>query len=105
MPTKKSAVKLYVSGDEHTGIITKACQCGLSVSEFGKRVCLGYPVKSMIDQEAIREVARVGGNLGRLGGLLKMWLINDDEYAQDVRELLDQVKECQAELRQTVAKL
>lgn len=105
MPSKKSVAKAYLSDDEYMEIITKAKQTGLSVSEFMKRICMGYTVKSVVDQQAIREVARVGGNLGRLGGLLKMWLTNDDEYVLDVRELLELIKERQAELREVVTRL
>jgi len=105
MPSKKTAIKSYVTGDEHQAIIDSASQAGLSVSEFVKRVCLGYQVKSLVDREAIREVIKVGGDIGRLGGLLKMWLTNDDEYGQDVRELLELIRERQAELKEAVLKL
>ncbi len=105
MPSKKTAIKTYVSDDEHQAIVDKAAACGLSVSELSKRVCLGYPIKSLVDQQAVREIARIGADLGRLGGLLKMWLTNDDEHVQDVRNLLKQIEACQAELKRALIEL
>ncbi len=105
MPSKKSAIKTYVAEDEHREIIDKADQCGLSVSNFTKRVCLGYPIKSLVDQQAVREVIRINGDLGRLGGLLKMWLTNDDEHGLDVKRLIGQLEKCQAELKDALKRL
>lgn len=35
----------------------------------------------MTDAEQVRELVRVNGDLGRLGGLLKLWLTNDARVA------------------------
>lgn len=105
MPTKKHCMKAYVSKDEYSEITEKAQRCGLSVSQFAKAVCLGFEVRSREDQLARGELRCVHADLGRLGGLLKMWLTNEDEHQVSVRKLLGELEARQAELRQVVARL
>jgi hypothetical protein len=40
---------------------------------------MGTPVSGVADQEAVLELAKVNADLGRFGGLLKMWLTNDEK--------------------------
>ena len=76
MPSTKNCMKAYVSEEEYAMITEEARMCGLSVSQFVKAVCLGFEVRSREDQHARVELRRVHADLGRLGGLLKMWLTN-----------------------------
>jgi hypothetical protein len=41
---------------------------------------LAIPLQSTIDQRAILDLVKINADLGRFGGLIKMWLIttNDD---------------------------
>jgi hypothetical protein len=57
-------------------------QAGLSVSTYLRRIGQGRQVKSVVDAEQVRELVKVNGDLGRLGGLLKLWLTNDVKAAQ-----------------------
>jgi hypothetical protein len=34
------------------------------------------PIKSILDQNSIADLAKVNADQGRLGGLLKLWLTN-----------------------------
>jgi hypothetical protein len=77
MPSTKNIIKLYVSDEEMQQILESANKAGLSLSTFGKSVCLGYEVKSIADQKAMLELVRIGGNFGRIGGLLKNALRQD----------------------------
>ena len=52
----------------------QAGRASLSISAFVRAVCLGHEIKSTVDQDAILTLARMNGDLGRLGGLLKMAL-------------------------------
>jgi hypothetical protein len=47
---------------------------GLSVAGFVRRVAMGYQVDSIVDIKQVNELSRVNADLGRLGGLLKLWL-------------------------------
>ena len=42
----------------------------------------GYAVQGVTDYENVRELVRVNGDLGRLGGLLKLWLTDDARTAR-----------------------
>jgi hypothetical protein len=53
----------------------------MSVARFLREVGQGYRVKSVVDYQQVRELARINGDLGRLGGLLKLWLSNDERTA------------------------
>ncbi|MBC7906384.1 MAG: hypothetical protein H7Y60_06505 [Rhodospirillaceae bacterium] len=69
-----------------------AALAGLSVQEYVRRLIDGHQVRSKADGKAMAD-------LGRLGGVLKMWLVQHpeckralDEYEGDVRRLLEHIK-------------
>ena len=49
----------------------------MSVAKYMRQVSLGYFVPSAIDNQQVEKLLRINGDLGRIGGLLKMWLTND----------------------------
>lgn len=56
---------------------------------------------STLDQQAIIELAKINGDLGRLGGLLKHWLQKKGAtpgQAIDIRGLLKDIQHTQAQL-------
>lgn len=91
MPSKKPALTVRVMPNEQQQIIANATRAGLSISEYVRRVCLGHHVPSYEKAHAVRELIRVNGDLGRLGGLLKMWLMNEDRHQGQVKHLLDEL--------------
>lgn len=95
MPSKKQVIKTYVSKDEYKQISETAQQCSLSLSAFAKAVCLGHEIKSKTDQQARRELLKLNADQGRLGGLLKMMILDDDENRQDAEELLEDIRQAQ----------
>ncbi|WP_419783945.1 plasmid mobilization protein [Maridesulfovibrio sp.] len=82
MPSKKQVIKTYVSDEEYKQIRETAQQCSLSLSAFAKAVCLGHEIKSRTDQQARRELLKLNADQGRLGGLLKMWILTMTSIAQ-----------------------
>lgn len=56
----------------------QAKTAGMSVSEYLRNVGKGTPVKSRVDVQAIKALAKVNADLGRAGGLLKMLLRNEE---------------------------
>ena len=42
---------------------------------------MGHQPPSILDSKMILELAKINGDQGRLGGLLKMWLTNDERFA------------------------
>lgn len=71
MPSKKKALKVYLSEEEHRHLARQASSAHLSMSTYAKRICLGYEIKSTVEHEAVLKLIRASAELGRLGGLLK----------------------------------
>ena len=74
-PKHKRKYKLHlrvpVEPEEGKIIREQAEKCGLSISEYLKKLGLGYEPTSIIDNQKVNELAKINGDLGRLGGLLK----------------------------------
>lgn len=80
-PTRKGspAIKVRVLPDEKAKIEALAASVNESASSYLRLVGLGHQPRMMIDLEQARELVRVNGDLGRLGGLLKLWLTDNDK--------------------------
>lgn len=70
-------LRVPVTAGEGSQIEDLAEQTGLPIAAYLRLVGLGHQPRSMIDVEQARELVRVNGDLGRLGGLLKLWLTDD----------------------------
>jgi len=70
----KPYLTVYVSPEEYAQVSAQAERASLSISAFVKAICLGHEIKSTVDQDAVLALAKINGDLGRLGGLLKMAL-------------------------------
>lgn len=75
-------IKVCVNPDEKKDIQNLAKAHGLSTSEYLRNVGLGIPVVSVLDKEKIGDLAKLNADQGRLGGLLKLWLTNDEKLAR-----------------------
>jgi len=95
-------IKVYCRPAERAALEGKARAAGMGVSAYLAAVGAGYPVKSLIDHQRVEEMMRIDGNLGRLGGLLKLWLSDDSRtrhfQASTVRALLHKIEACQDEM-------
>lgn len=70
-------IKVYCLPEERAEIEANAKMAGVSVARYLRDVGQGYQIKGVMDYEYVRELVRVNGDLGRLGGLLKLWLTDD----------------------------
>ncbi|WP_087109842.1 conjugal transfer transcriptional regulator TraJ [Halomonas citrativorans] len=77
--TRKSCtpLKVYCLPQERELIELNAKRAGRSVAGYLREVGQGYQVNCVTDYEHVRELVRINGDLGRLGGLLKLWLTDD----------------------------
>ncbi|AGW12382.1 plasmid mobilization protein [Megalodesulfovibrio gigas] len=109
MPSKKPIMKVYVTPEEYRQVIDQADRHGLSISAFARRVCLGQPLPARDHQQARRELARINADLGRLGGLFKLWLCDErraaPELTYQVRRLLREIEARQRELCAAVGRI
>lgn len=72
------ALRVYCSPDERGRIEANAREAGYSVSRYLRLLGVNGSVRSRADAEQIRKLARVNADQGRLGGLLKALLTNDE---------------------------
>jgi hypothetical protein len=71
-------ILIRVSQDEHDLISAHAKQCDQTVPSFLRALGQGYTPTSTVDSQAVTQLAQLHGDLGRVGGLLKLWLTNDE---------------------------
>lgn len=99
--TRKSTtpIKVYCLPDERAQLRTLAAASNKSLSAYLLNVGLGYRVQGILDNRRVEELARINGDLGRLGGLLKLWLTNDVRTeafgAATIRALLSKIEDTQ----------
>ena len=62
---------------EEAEIKSKAMDAGLPVAEYLRNLGMGYQVPSIVDSRQVDSLLKINGDLGRLGGLIKLWLTND----------------------------
>lgn len=110
-PTRKHGrhLRVPVLPNEENEIKTNAANAGLSIAEYLRRTGLGYEVQSMIDKAHVSELSKINADLGRLGGLLKLWLTQDKRVAhfdhQKVMGLLNSLQRTQDTMFELVKKL
>ena len=110
-PTRKNGrhLRVPVLPSEEIQIKSNAANAGLSIAEYLRRISLGYPIQSAIDQDQVLQLSKINADLGRLGGLLKLWLTQDKRVAhfdhRTIMSLLNGIKVTQDAMLQVVKKL
>lgn len=106
-------IYVWVTAHEKAGIQEMARTTGNSASAYLRKVGLGYEVRSVLDFHRAQELVKVNADLGRLGGLLKLWLTSDkrldgysrEELRQLVLALLVKIEGNQDEMRSLLKKV
>lgn len=102
--TRKSGppIKVYCLPEERKEIEANARAAGVSMARFLREVGQGYQLRGVMDYHYVRELAKVNGDLGRLGGLLKLWLTDDIRTARygerTIRALLARIEVTQDQM-------
>lgn len=102
--TRKNStpLKVYCLPEERELIEANASRAGLSVACYLREVGQGYQVNGVLDYQCVRDLVRINGDLGRLGGLLKLWLTDDLRTAQfginTILALLGRIEATQEEM-------
>ncbi|HRB46551.1 MAG TPA: conjugal transfer transcriptional regulator TraJ [Nitrosomonas sp.] len=112
-PKNKRKYKLHlrvpVEPEEGKIIREQAEKCGLSISEYLKKLGLGYEPTSIMDNQKVNELAKINGDLGRLGGLLKLWLSDDRRAAhfdkKTINGLLKDIEETRTQMTAIMMKI
>lgn len=99
-------IKVYYLPDEREVIKANAAATGHTASNYLLRVGVGYPIKSILDNKRVEELVRINGDLGRLGGLLKLWLTNDKRAATfgepTIRAVLSKISDTQDVMHEVI---
>ena len=106
MPASFSVIKVYVKPSEKAAIAANAAACRMSISAFVRTLALGGQPASAVDLDRMDEILKVHATIGRIGGLLKMTLTNDERLADIGREMgVATIDATLVDIRATQAKL
>jgi hypothetical protein len=96
-------LRVPVLPNEEAAIKKLAADSGKSIAAYLRTVGIGYEVRSVMDYQCVDDLAKVNADLGRLGGLLKLWLSDDKRVAafdaDTLRALLKKIEINQEQLR------
>jgi hypothetical protein len=106
MARKKVFIKVYVKAGEKAAIAEAARACRLSASAYARTLALGDPPTPCAYLDRLDDVMKLHADLGRLGGLLKMTLTNDERLNDMGREMgVATIDATLVDIRATQAKL
>lgn len=96
-------LRVPVLPDERDEIRRQACAAGKPIAAYLREVGLGYEMRGILDNRRIEELIRINGDLGRLGGLLKLWLTDDIRTKAfgetTIRAVLSKIEDTQIQLQ------
>ena len=101
-------LQVVVDAGERAEIKRRAQAAGLSVSAYLRATALNHRISSVLDHAAVGDLVKVAGDQGRLGGLLKLWLVDRPGKGApeiEVRRLLERLGDLQTTLAEIVGRL
>jgi len=102
-------LRVPVLSIEEAEIKSKAMDAGLPVAEYLRNLGLGYQVPSVIDNRKVDALLKINADLGRLGGLIKLWLTNDKRTRligkSQLQLTLDSIRNTQSTMLNVIIKL
>lgn len=105
---RSKILPIRVTENELQAISKKAESHGLNTSTYLRNLGMNYPVKSIVDAKAASSLLKANSDLGRLGGLFKMWMtrnsedkenFSDQRTYKNIDELVDQIEDLQKLLK------
>ena len=94
-------IKVWLTPGERAEIAERAKQAGLSLSAYMRTAGLNHPIRSVYDLKAVADLGRVNGDMGRIAGLLKLWLSEKRGQGArpfDVEKMMTEFRALQTEL-------
>lgn len=102
-------LRVPVLPEEEMMIKAKASEAGLTIAEYLRNLGLGYSVPSVIDNRQVDALLKINADLGRLGGLIKLWLTNDKRTKYigkaQLHMTLDTIRKTQSAMLNEIIKL
>lgn len=91
-------IEVWVTDEEKATIIERAEEAGMSRSGYLRALGLNTPIRSVVDLNAVADLAKINGDLGRVAGLLKIWLAEkrgQEANATDVESIMVEFRRLQ----------
>ena len=88
---ESTPIKVWVTTAEKAAIAEKAAAHSMSISRYLRALGLALPIQSTVDQRAMLDLLKINADLGRLGGVVKMWLTSN-ESSQSACAQVTQIK-------------
>lgn len=87
---------IRVSQEEIELIDQKAMECAMTRSQFVRQSAIGVIPRSKFDKKVVHQLFLLHGDIGRLGGLLKLWLSRNEDalmhHKLDIYDLVNEIK-------------
>ena len=96
--------EVWLTAEEKAEVTRRAHAAGLSASGFMRNLALNTPIRSAYDYEAVSDLAKLRGEVGKLGGLLKLWLSTRRGEGASVAEV-NRALHATVELKERLLKL
>lgn len=80
----------------------------MTVSAYLRALGIGHNPPSKVDLRAMHELMQIRADLGRLGGLLKLWLTDragEGTAAANVSRVLAEIEQRQADIMASVVRI
>jgi hypothetical protein len=107
-------ITIRVNKNEENRLKENSTNHGLKIPGYLRSLGLNYPIKSIVDENAASNLLKVNGDLGRLGGLFKLWL-SDNSYDKfdfsskrsykNIDDLVDEIEKLQKVLKSEALKI
>ncbi|MDD2399620.1 MAG: hypothetical protein PHR75_03330 [Sulfurovum sp.] len=98
-------ITVWATNEEAALMETKARSTGVALSTYLRNLGCAYPIKSRADQYLISSLIQAKAELGRQGGLLKLFIVNTERKqslgsrsVNDIDHLLDDMEQKQNRL-------
>lgn len=102
-------ISIRMTDEEKAKVDRLAEQAALSRSKYIRLTSLGIVPRSKYDLVVLNELTHLHADIGRVGGLLKMWLTHHEDIALhhklDVQELVTEIRKLKREIKDAVEKL
>lgn len=99
-------LRFRVNAVEEAEIERRARNAGLSLSALLRAGALNHPIRSVVDLKAVADLGKINGDLGRVAGLLKLWLAEKNGQGAnsvDVERMMVEFRDLQAGIRQKMS--
>lgn len=102
---RNKPIKVFVTDEERAAIGALAASANLSLSSYLRAAGLNQTVRSVFDIQAVTELSKVNGELGRVAALLKIWLDEKHGSTHEVQRMMKEFRDLQKQTHELMGKM